>query len=569
MLFFSSNLYDSFQLAKTAALALGLVFFLIIYLISGSKPMFSFSLAAAFLLFLWFSFSLISSRNNPPLFQGLLFLAPAAFFVFYLKPPHIRSLLLALNLTALTAMAYGLWQFSFGGQSRPYSFFGNPIFFAEFCAGLLPFMLAGLIIPGRHRIFSLVNVVLFPAVLIVCSSRGAAISSAVSLAVFIYYYARSGYKNGPGLKTAGIILASFLAVAILLPGFSSSLQSAVSRAKFLISSSNPEIKNRILMVKTAAEIFKTSPAAGAGAGAVRLLHPAMQAKEIKNNPGFDYVSTSYSHNDYAQLLAETGAVGLLLYLAFIFSVMAGAEKAAPYMDKDSLIISSAGACSILFFMCESFFNFPLFSMPSALLLFAVCGITASITLKFTEKIIILPRAVTAAAVIVILTITGFCAFRGAGPLVSNFSLKYAQALDAQDSPYADVYYKKAIKLDPSGFYAYAAFADYLARYKALNEAFDMYALASKIMPYSSDMIYNMGNMLFMLNRPEDAVAYYEKAIFYFPAFAQAHYMMYRSLMALKKENEAVKFLQAAIKADPSVVKNSFKGQIMYFGEVTK
>lgn len=564
--FFSRLLYDTYQLPKAAALAAALLFSMPFLFFIRRSGLSAAAAALAFGLSLYFPALLIASGSHPPLYYGLLFFAPLCFFVFYSGRFDTAAVSALLNLLFFASACYGLFQFVILKINRPYSFFGNPIFFAEFCGALMPFLIYGLASKGRLKYLSGLNLIIFPAILILCSSRGAIISAAVSFCLMLAYIFRAGIKIFPVKKYGFILAAAALAGLLFFPGAFNSLKTTASRFASLSSLSAPEIRHRAILAETSLNIFLDSPVTGMGPGAVRQLHQQKQAMLLKNNPSLDFVNSSYSHNDYMQLLAETGAAGLLLFLAFVFISTLAFERASAYMPQEKFFFGSAAVTSILFFLSESFFNFPLFSLPSAVLFYSFCGMMVSLSADTEEEQKNLPAPAAAAAAAVVLGLLAIYLVKDKpAAFAANFYLKSPE--QKQDAaPGGPV---KAARLEPDNFYA-QFYCGQAALAQGLHEnAFLHFEKILFYFPYSADALYDAGYALFLQNKHGEAVKYYDRALFLYPDFAAACRGMYTALMAQGKETEALLYLERAVKIDAENGTDYLKDKGIMVKELTR
>jgi O-antigen ligase len=446
------------------------------------------------------------------------------FFIGLAAPLKPGALVFLINIILPVPLLYGIYQFSALGISRPYSFFGNPIFFAEILSALTPLLLYSLTQKGRLRYLSVFNLALTAPCLIICSSRGVFISLLISLFVLAFYFLQSGIRPVFNRRFFAALLL-LLAVPFIIPGFSGAVRSGTIRSISLFTSGAPEIKDRLLLTRASAEIFLDFPAFGAGPGAVR---QQLQLKEAgilaKDNP-YRFVNSSFSHNDYMQLLAETGIIGVLLYIAFIFTVAAAFEAASPKMNGSTLLFTSSCFCSLIFMFSESFFNFPLFSMPSSALIFTLAGMIISRTAALSDKGACLSRPVYAAAVCLFLMpalIYISCCKPGA--FAANFYLKDA----VQSVNNGSGSFNRALTLEPDNFFASAQYARSLTLNGWPNMALDKYNILLKYFPNSADIIYDMGLIYLSHKDFAKADAYFERAIYYYPGFAAAHLGLFKA-----------------------------------------
>ena len=446
-------------------------------------------------------------------------------------------------------LALGLYQYIFKGITRPYSSFGNPIFFGEFIAALFPLLLFSLYYPGRLRLLASVNLFLSAAALIMCSSRGVIVSLFMGIAAFAWYFFSSGFKVTFNKKIAWAVCAAIILVW-LIPGFPRAVNNAASRSSNAFSTGSPEVKNRLLLALVSVDIFRDSPVFGAGIGAIRRLNPEKQPRFLNSDKSLTYVTTSYSHNDYLQLAAETGGAGLLLFMAFVFSTAVSFGRFSPAADGEIFLFGSALFSSFLFFICESFFNFPLFSFPSSALFFGVSGLIASMTHKTGKDAgPVLPEPLRrACAVIFIIPAAAYILCVKPGAFASDFYLQGAM----KEGPLVVADYSRSISLEPDNYYALEYCANYSASSGFTSPAVDCYNRALKYFPYSPDILYDIGAIRLYEKNYRDAAQYFENAVKYYPGFAAAHLALFRSYSSMGREKEAQAQLELAVTLDPNV-----------------
>lgn len=569
LLLFSPLFYDMYQLPK-ALMALPAVFFAMAFMVFGREKS-DVTLPSIFtmLLCLYTGIWALLSPNHPPLYYAALAFSPALFFVSFHSKIKADTFAFFISLLLLASLAFGLYQFFFLNINRPYSFFGNPIFFAEFIGFTLPIALYSAINGGRASIPAFICLPLSIPAMVTASSRGPAASAAVSLFILIFYFVRAGAANRLKLPALAII-AALITLPFLTPGFTQSLNSAFTRAAGLFSIENPAIQNRLNLAQSSLKIFKDSPVFGSGPGAVKKYQQLKQASILKDYPDYQFVNSSYTHNDYIQLLAETGLTGLLLYLALLFSLAHAFEKSSPKMEQKTFLFCTALFSSVIFIISESFFNFPLFSYPSSALLFIAAGLIARECLPYGAPLkpavpFIFARISAALLAIILL---GYLSFIKPGAIASNIYLKEALKTDFAGKTGADALYKKAESLEKDSFFAIFHHAQYLALRKKYGEAVESYTKLLALFPYSADVMYNIGSIHLIRGMHNEALLKFDEALFYHPDFALAHMGAYKALKALGQNEQADKHLEAAALSDRSILNPASRGKVILFKEVT-
>jgi tetratricopeptide (TPR) repeat protein len=332
---------------------------------------------------------------------------------------------------------------------------------------------------------------------------------------------------------------------------------------------NPAIQNRLDLGASSFDIFCNSPLFGAGPGAVKKYQQLKQASILKNRPQFKFVNSSYAHNDYIQLLAETGVAGLLLYAAFLFWLAHTFEQASPRMGQDAFLFSVSLFSSVIFIASESFFNFPLFSFPGPALLFIAGGLIMRECRDFTPEGRVVPVKyvrITAALMLILAAVYIFAIKPGA--IASNFYLKEAVKQDYSGNAGCAALYEKSISLEKDSYFSSFHYAQFLAIHDNYPAALERYGKLLAMFPYSADIMYNMGSVYLARDNYGAALQYFSSALFYYPDFALAHLGSYRALTALKLDKEAQSQLEEAILSDKDIVNNSQSGKVILFKEAT-
>ena len=569
-LFFFNGFYDSYQLTKAYGFALILFACLTFFLLSKNFPVLSPYLIPAGLYFAYILLRSLDSSNNPQLFYTLTLLSPAAMLAGLSFPPDRKKFLIFTGILCAASSIYGIVQF-YTGYVRPYSFFGNPIFFAEYLSMNLPIAVLSLFFFKKFRTLLYLNILLLLAAIFISGSRGAFISGGISILAVIFFLKKNRLLPcAPSPGRAGYfaaITSVFLIILLTLPGFFNVLNFNLSRARALFSLSSPEIKSRVLMLKSAVNIAGINPAFGSGSGGFRYNYQAAQSQLLKNNSTFDFINTSYAHNDYFQLTAEFGMIGLLLFLLSFFFIIMLFDKYSGKLDNESYIFALAMLGSAAAVMIEAFFNFPLFIMPVSFLFWLYLGIMAATCLPNNTK----PLNTAAYVVAIICVIAVFSVLvSGSKSLASNFYLKQGTLELQKSTNYERDYLIRASNLDPKNFYPWfylgVSYGNNPETYSA--DSVKNYTRALKVQPNSCDVMFNIGSLLRSAGNYNEAETYYLKALDLYPYFGMARAELGRLYLDLNRNNEAAEQFTLAHEYDPGAVEASVLNKVMLFTEAT-
>lgn len=234
--------------------------------------------------------------------------------------------------------------------------------FGTYLATALPLPLALVLFAsiGRKKKLGLIAVfLLLAACLLLTFARGAWLGF---LAGFLFLLAFIGWKRFSAvLIILGLLLS--LTVAFGPPAIKAQL------AYFKSLGSDTSSADRILIWKTGWKMFLDKPLFGHG------LNTFMSIFE-RYKPA-DYPWIVYAHNCFLQMAAETGIIGLLVFLWFCASILIQAITKF-FAASDKLIkaaIIGAAAC-IIATLTNSFVDTNLYSLPLAVLFWSLCGLAA-------------------------------------------------------------------------------------------------------------------------------------------------------------------------------------------------
>jgi O-antigen ligase len=258
----------------------------------------------------------------------------------------------------------------------PFGPYVNRNHFAGFVELTLPVGLAMLIFRGLRRdlypLASLLTIIPIGA-LILSGSRGGIVSFGFEVAVlWLLAKTRKG-PEGPRLTALAIVaLAAVALIAWLGAG------EAIERFS-MVRPGEVTIERRFTMSQGAAHIFEDHPVKGAGLGALVAIYPRYEIL-------YDGRLVDHVHNDYIEMLAETGVLGGLCGLAFLWILFReaktcyGAEQG--HFSRALHAGAVTGLCGMLL---HSFVDFNL-HIPANALLFLLQAYLATSTPLSSESV---------------------------------------------------------------------------------------------------------------------------------------------------------------------------------------
>jgi len=188
--------------------------------------------------------------------------------------------------------------------------------FAGFVELVLPVGLALLVFRGVHTdAFSMVGLLTIVPLgaLILSGSRGGIVSLAFELGVLMLLTRSRKRPEGP--RIAALAIVGLAAVALIIwIGAGNAIErfSSVRVGDVLLA-------RRVTMFRGTWHVFLDHPIQGSGLGTLVAVYPRYET-------GYDGKVVDHAHNDYIELLAETGILGGLCCAAFLWILFREARK---------------------------------------------------------------------------------------------------------------------------------------------------------------------------------------------------------------------------------------------------
>jgi len=422
--------------------------------------------------------SLTQSANTNTAILKLAKQLPLFLLYFLLSGVGRKKLLDFIAAAVLLVCAYGLYQkfcFLFLGfenafSGRIYSTLGNPNFMSSFLLISFPFFV------NWAKEKKAGWLALAPYIcLLFTETAGSILSATVILIILFLHFKKERFISFP---------------KILLPVHLLILLSGVFF--FDASSKRGSVIERFFKWKVGFEIVKEKPFLGAGIGGVKTNFALYQAK-VKRD--FELKSTSESkiHNDYIQIISETGILGFLAYLYLLGSAFILLRK--------SNFFAFASFCA---FLLDGLTNFPM-ELPSSLLIFVFAVYFAG------EGAPAKPKIRTAGKIAILLTLI-LSVFILSRELLSDRERNIGYFFYENKNYAAAIeYFEKAHKLSPtSGKITYYLGMSYIET-KDYPEAIRAFRESIKIRHYGE--VYNdLGNAYYLNNERKKAILGWEKAI---------------------------------------------------------
>jgi O-antigen ligase len=241
---------------------------------------------------------------------------------------------------------------------KPFGPYVNRNHFAGFVELTLPIGLASLILGGWRRdaapliiIFTVVPI----SAVVLSASRAGIIGVVVEILVIVGL-SRFGKRAGRSNFTTAALVA---AVAVLLVAW---IGAGAAMARFLPGrAAEVSITRRVSMVRGAAGVFLAHPILGSGLGTIVDTYPRYETM-------YDGKLVDHVHDDYAEALAETGLVGGVCGVAFLWLLFRQARRnVKAEQGHFSLALHVGAVAAVAGILLHSLVDFNLHIFSNALL----------------------------------------------------------------------------------------------------------------------------------------------------------------------------------------------------------
>src|SRR5579864_2306985 len=252
---------------------------------------------------------------------------------------------------------YWFREMRYGGI--PFGPYVNRNHFAGFAELVIPIALVPLVLGKvrRERLFAVAICALLPiGALFLCASRAGIVSFVVEMAFLFVLLAvrriRSKYVLVGGMVLLlAFLLVSWLGVRQILERFSSMQSLEVTVGK------------RASMRQDTWHIFRAHPWTGTGLGTLPVVFPAYETL-------YDGKIVNHAHNDYLEMLADTGVLGGLCCASFLGVLFVVSLKQLLVTDNSfAAALHLSGLVACCGFLVHSLVDFNLHMPANALLFF--------------------------------------------------------------------------------------------------------------------------------------------------------------------------------------------------------
>jgi O-antigen ligase len=271
---------------------------------------------------------------------------------------------------------YGIWKPHYGGQ--PYGPYVNHNHYAGLMEMLTPFLLvlaATRVTQGRRKIAVAVIAAVMAGTIFLCGSRGGMLAFA-GQAVLLVVLLRPRQENWKRHLLLGAGLAAMIGVIVWIGG-----NELTRRLASIQSETQQELTGgvRLTIDRDCLRMWREKPLFGWGLGTFPVVYP--QFRSFYTN-----FFVNQAHNDYLQLLTETGLAGFAIALWFLVLTFRHAwAKLNNWTENANGSLTVAALLGCVGILVHSFLDFNLQIPANAAMFYVLCAVAASNPLQESQR----------------------------------------------------------------------------------------------------------------------------------------------------------------------------------------
>ncbi|MBI5473336.1 MAG: O-antigen ligase family protein, partial [Ignavibacteriae bacterium] len=258
--------------------------------------------------------------------------------------------------------------FFIGAEQRIISTFGNATFFSSYIVLVVPLFLAAVMHSGSARwlrVSSGVLVAVLLLLLILTATRTSLVALVLSLVVF---FARVGERSRKITIFSAMALVFLLGIGLVaFPKLGERFADSLA--------SNSTLLRRVQFWEAGWKAFADAPLVGHGIGSYETTMLSYRPSDYWISSGEDV--TQHAHNEFIEVLAETGIIGFLAYgVLVVYAVRKGLRSLKSLRHRERLFVWGI-VCSLLGIAIDGLASISLRTAPVGALAWFLLGLLAS------------------------------------------------------------------------------------------------------------------------------------------------------------------------------------------------
>ena len=521
-----------------------------------------------FLFFIWSSITVINSRNlSESIYTlGEIFslLVSFLFLIYFLsKVNSLKNVLFyiiigLLTIEVVSVIAPFIFELSQGRQTqrsmilRGYT--GNINILAYILLIKFPLLIYFQITKkGYYKLNFLLTVLIVFIIFSIFATRSAMLTMFfITILIFCFMMFIKSFNLKQTIKVLLKPLFLPIFIGLLLNNLESSLstsQSFQSRLSTLTEiQDDRSLSQRSRYYKAAFESFKEKPIMGKGIGTWEFESIPYERNEMKN-----YVVPYHVHNDYLELLAETGIIGMTLYFGMIFFIFYHLLRKIldREADQETKLFSIFLITSLSVYLIDSMFNFPFDRIIQQIHLFFLLAVSIHFLKLKPLKSNLTPQIILFILILIPASIYSSSRIMRASQHQAIF-LKAFNNGDYSSPPLAviDKFEMEYPSLSATSLPMSTIKGLYYLKQNKYREAIPMLRKGIKDNPYLHISESFLGYTFNMIGEKDSALYYTKKAFDYMPK-NEIHYANYINSLYQNRDSITIKKVFSSLHSDKS------------------
>ncbi len=386
-----------------------IMFIPLLWWFEGKVNQFQLTYAILFIilgLYVWFSYNWLSPypRSEREFLRWLCYILWAFCIWQYCSSPRRAWIFVWVSIAvSFVVCVYAVFQalgidfyawdeFGFGVAARRVtSSMGNPDFLAGYLVGLIPLTFILLLMKRRGQFWLITTILFFQILsLILTYSRGGWVAAFLTFLILLSLLTYANWIKDPPLLRSIISLKTAvwgIACMVLIGSVTAFImwdEIAAALYRFSHLSEGESVSNRFYFYQGAAAIWLSRPILGYGIGSFNRMFAEFRDVELSKFLPFNIWNLNHAHNEFLEIAAETGIVGLVLYIAIIGLLLYQVwSTLLRHRSQENLILLGVfgGITAILI---HNLFTVTLRHTPSAFLLWGFIGLSLGLLNRFPE-----------------------------------------------------------------------------------------------------------------------------------------------------------------------------------------
>ncbi len=396
-------------------------------------------------------------------------------------------------------------------------------------------------------------------------SRSGLLFSFLQVTILLGFLSRKKWREtllqGGWTRRKTIILFSCLLILFVFAnltrsGFKWRWEKGIKRFEqtqneLLTVSTNSSEGSRITLWKNTLAMIKDDPWVGRGIGSYKSIYPEYATKTAPD-PNFTFdEQPAHAHNDYLQIWAEQGIIGIILTLGLFISFLLLAWKGLKRKD-DASGFHLGMMLGMIGILCDALVSFPMDkAIPPFVILFylsMMIGVDPDARTVFVPK-----RLATALALLSVILLWQTVAWNLTRLSADKHYMNATQAGEKKNWPKMLYESKVAHDLRPHHIRSHFLLARAYAATGQHAKAIATYQEALVSHPGSINEIWNMGSSYLDLGRVNEALTYYYKAISLMPNEGSLHFYVANLYKKIGDTEKSEAEFKKAYELNPSLV----------------